>query len=107
MRRATAFLRAGVWVSLGALALTGCETGRVNKLHAGFESVQDVTTAPHPEKQYASVNTGNPPVPGSPTAAGPGGMQPPLDSEARSSPGAEKGIAMAPRRQPVDPFIRQ
>jgi hypothetical protein len=106
MRRTTALLSAGV-VALGALALSGCETGRVNKLHASFESVSDPTTVPHPSPQYASVDTGNPPVPGSPTAAGPGGMQPLNDSAARKSPGTEEGMVMAPRRQPVDPFVRQ
>jgi hypothetical protein len=106
MRRATALLSASVLV-LGVLALVGCETGRVNKLHSRSEAVSDVTTVPHPNPQYASVDTGSPPVPGSPTAAGPNGMQPPNDGEARTSPGTEKGIAMAPRRQPVDKFVRQ
>ncbi len=106
MRRATALLSVSV-LALGALALSGCETGRVNKLHSRFESVSDVTTVPHPNPQYASVDTGNPPVPGSPTAAGPNGLQPLLDSEARANPGAEKGITMAPRQQPVDAFVRQ
>jgi hypothetical protein len=106
MKRAAALLSAGVLV-LGALVLSGCETGRVNKLHSRFESVSDPTTVPQPNPQYASVDTGNPPVPGSPTAAGPTGMQPMNDSEARPSPGTDRGVAMAPRRQPVDPFVRQ
>ena len=105
MRAATVVLSAGVLCA--ALAVCGCETGRVNKLHSGFESVADVSTAPHPEQQYASVKTGNPPVPGSPTAAGPDGRQPVNDSQARTSTGAEHGVPMAPRRQPKDPFIRQ
>lgn len=106
MRRATAWLSVGV-LALGALALSGCETGRVNKMHAPFESVTDLTTVPHPNAQYASVDTGNPPVPGSPTAAGPNGLQPLNDSQARSSPGTDQGIDMAPREQPVDRFVRQ
>lgn len=107
MKRATALTTAGLLVGLGALALIGCETGRVNKLHAGYEAASDVTTVPHPEQQYASVDTGNPPVPGSPTAAGPDGRQPVNDSGARVSPGSDEGIAMAPRQQPVDRFVRQ
>jgi len=106
MKRATAWLSAGV-LAMGIVALSGCETGRVNKLHSRFESVSDLSTVPHPDPQYASVDTGIPPVPGSPTAAGPGGMQPPVDSEARENPGTEQGIAMAPREQPVDSFVRQ
>lgn len=107
MKRATAFLTAGAFLALGVFTLAGCETGRVNKLHSHFESVSDVSTVPHPTRQYSSVATGNPPVPGSPTAAGPNGMQPENDSQARRSPGTEKGIAMAPRRQPEDRFVRQ
>lgn len=106
MKRATAWLSAGVLV-LGVLVLNGCETGRVNKLHARVDAVSDPTTVPGRNPQYASVNTGNPPVPGSPTAAGPDGLQPRNDSEARPSPGADQGIAMAPRQQPVDRFVRQ
>lgn len=106
MRRATALLSAGM-LTLGALVVSGCETGRVNKLHARVDGVSDVSTVPHPDAQYASVNTGNPPVPGSPTAAGPDGLQPRNDSEARKSPGVEKAVASAPRQQPVDRFVRQ
>ncbi|MGA8528493.1 MAG: hypothetical protein WB622_02195, partial [Acidobacteriaceae bacterium] len=86
---------------------SGCETGRVNKLHAQFESASDVTTTPHPESQYASVSTGIPPVPASPTGAGANGEQPFNDNQARSSPGAEEGTPMAPREQPKDRFVRQ
>jgi hypothetical protein len=67
----------------------------------------DVTTIPHPDPQFASVGTGNPPVPGSPTAAGPDGLQPSDDGDARKSPGADEGRATAPREQPQDSFIRQ
>ncbi|MGB9028702.1 MAG: hypothetical protein WCC27_01175 [Acidobacteriaceae bacterium] len=92
---------------LVALVVTGCETTRSNKAHAHFEAVSDISTTPHPDLKYASVSTGIPPVPGSPTAAGPDGTQPRNDSEARKSPGSETGWPMAPRMQPKDPFIRQ
>lgn len=107
MKRATALATAGLLLSLCVLAVTGCETGRVNKLHSSYETASDVTTTPHPEKQFASVNTGNPPVPGSPTAAGPDGRQPANDNQARVSPGSDQGISMAPRKQPVDKFVGQ
>lgn len=97
----------GLASALSALFLTGCETGRVNKLHARAEVVSDITTVPHPNPQYASISTGIPPVPGSPTSAGPDGLQPLNDGQARSSPGSEKGIPMAPREQPKDSFTRQ
>jgi hypothetical protein len=97
----------GLAGALGTLFLAGCETGRVNKLHAHAEVVSDITTVPHPNPQYASVSNGIPPVPGSPTAASPDGLQPMNDNQARSGPGSEKGIPMAPRRQPNDPFTRQ
>jgi hypothetical protein len=106
MRRAAALLSAGV-LAVGVLILGGCETGRANKLHSGFESVSDLTTVPHPNLQYASIDTGNPPVPGSPTAAGPNGLQPVNDNQARPSPGTDEGADMAPREQPVDSFVRQ
>lgn len=106
MRPATPIL-AAVLFGLATLTLTGCETGRVNKQHAHFEVMSDVTTTPHPNPQFASVVTEIPPVPGSPTAAGPDGLQPSLDSAARKDPGAEKGIPMWPRAQPKDKFLRQ
>jgi len=97
----------GLFGALAVFTLSGCETGRANKLHSPFEYVSDVTTVPHPNAHYASVSTGQPPVPGSPTAAGPDGMQPANDNDARKSPGTEKGMDMWPRRQPQDKFIRQ
>jgi hypothetical protein len=103
MRSATFVLSA----ALVCLALTGCETGRSNKLHASFEAASDISTTPHPNAKFASVSTGIAPIPGSPTAAGPDGLQPFNDGEARKSPGSEKGIPMAPREQPKDKFIRQ
>jgi hypothetical protein len=107
MRVRVVTLAAGLTGILGMLALVGCETGRVNKLHSGFESVSDVTTVPHPNPQYASIITEIPPVPGSPTAAGPNDLQPLDDNLARKDPGSEKGIPMAPRMQPKDSFLRQ
>jgi len=106
MKASTPILAAALF-ALATLALTGCETGRGNKLHSRFEAVTDVTTAPHPQAKFASVSTGIPPVPGSPTAAGPDGTQPLQDGQARPDPGAEKGIPMAPREQPVDHFVHQ
>jgi hypothetical protein len=105
--RPRAFLPAALVCLLCAFALTGCETTRGNKRHADFESVSDITTTPHPDPKYASIATGIPPVPGSPTAAGPDGLQPLDDSQARVDPGAEKGIPAFPREQPKDRFIRQ
>jgi hypothetical protein len=87
--------------------MSGCETGRVNKLHSAFDHQSDVTTTPHPNQQVASLATGNPPVPGSPVAAGPDGTQPTNDDEARKSPGAEEGRPTPPREQAVDRFVRQ
>lgn len=107
MRRNVVMLAGGSLALAGVLMLAGCETTRVNKLHAPFESLSDVTTVPGPNAQYASISTGIPPVPGSPTAAGADGMQPINDSEARTNPGSEKGIPMAPRMQPQDHFLHQ
>lgn len=107
MRSAKALLTAGVVCALASLTLTGCETGRSNKLHSKYDTVSDVTTVPHPDPQYASIATGIPPVPGSPTAAGPDGLQPINDNQARTSPGTEKGFPSAPRQQPPYKFIRQ
>lgn len=106
MRSATALLSA-VFFCFVAFVLTGCETTRVNKAHAAFESISDITTTPHPDPQYASIATGIPPVPGSPTAAGPDGLQPLNDDQARKSPGSEKGWPTPPREQQKDRFIRQ
>jgi len=105
--RLTTVLSTALVCLLGTFALTGCETTRWNKKHADFQMMSDVSTTPHPDLRFASIATGIPPVPGSPTAAGPDGMQPFDDNEARHSPGSEKGKATAPREQPVDRFIRQ
>lgn len=107
MHKAKALLSAGVLCALASTLLSGCETGRVNKLHAGFEHTMDITTSPYPNSEYASVAGATVPVPGSPTAAGPDGLQPSRDNEARSSLGTEKGKPTPPRQQVRDPFIRQ
>lgn len=107
MRVRVVMLAGGVIGILGMLTLIGCETGRANKLHAGFESVSDTTTVPSPSQQYASIGTGMVPVPGSPTAAGPDGLQPLNDNQARKGPGSEKGVPMWPRMQPQDKFLHQ
>ena len=106
MRPASPILAAAL-LALTTLALAGCETGRGNKMHSQFESVSDIATTPHRDPKFASISTGIPPVPGSPTAAGPDGMQPFNDGQARVDPGAEKGIPTYPREQPKDRFIRQ
>jgi hypothetical protein len=107
MRSAKVFLSAGALCAVASLALSGCETGRVNKLHSACDYASDIATVPHQDPQYASVAEGIPPVPGSPVAAGADGLQPSNDGDARKSPGAEKGTPTAPREQPRDSFIRQ
>jgi len=106
MKSASLILAAALF-AFTTLALTGCETTRGNKLHAPFEHMSDVTTTPHPDAKYASIATGIPPVPGSPTAAGPDGLQPLNDEEARVDPGSEKGVPTYPREQSRDRFVRQ
>jgi hypothetical protein len=106
MRPASPILAASL-LALTTLALAGCETTRGNKLHASFEHMSDVTTTAHPDPRYATIATGIPPVPASPTGAGVDGMQPYQDGQARVDPGAEKGMPMYPRQQPRDRFIRQ
>lgn len=106
MRTASPILVAALF-ALTTVALTGCETTRGNKMHAPFEHMSDITTTPHQNPKFASIATGIPPVPGSPTAAGADGMQPSSDEDARVDPGAEKGIPTYPREQPKARFIRQ
>lgn len=107
MHKGKALLSAGVLCALASTLLSGCETGRVNKLHSRYEHTMDVTTSPHPNPEYASVTGAEVPVPGSPIAAGPDGLQPFRDNQARSSIGTEKGKPTPPRQQVKDPFIRQ
>jgi hypothetical protein len=91
---------------IAALA-TGCETGRVNKGHSHFDHISDVTTTSHPDPSLPASAEGQPPVPGSPTAAGVDGKQPWNDSDARASLGAEEGMAAAPNQNHPDAFQRQ
>jgi hypothetical protein len=99
--------RAAFIVAASLLLITGCETGRTHKRHASWQAVSDVTTSANPNMANASPATGQPPVPGSPTAAGPDGLQPMDDSYARRSPGAEGGKPIPFNRQKKDPFERQ
>ena len=92
---------------ISLLAAAGCETGRTNKAHAPAQATSDLTTTGKPQPGYAADASGQPPVPGSPTAAGPNGQQPMNDSQARKSPGAKEVMASAPRRQPKDSFQHQ
>lgn len=107
MRTRKALLSAGLLCALASTLLTGCETGRANKLHSRYEHTMDVTTSPHPNQEYASVTGAEVPVPGSPTAAGPDGTQPFRDNEARKSIGTEKGKPTPPREQVRDRFQHQ
>jgi hypothetical protein len=95
-----------VIVAAGWVA-TGCETGRTNKIHSPALGLSDETTTGKPDRNYVANGEGIPPVPGSPTAAGPDGKQPFDASLAKSSPGAEHGMAAPPAEQDKDRFIRQ
>jgi hypothetical protein len=66
-----------------------------------------VSTTDKPEMANAAQATGQPPVPGSPTAAGADGLQPLNDSEAHNSIGSEEGRPMDFDRQKKDAFERQ
>jgi hypothetical protein len=90
-----------------ATLVTGCETGRGNKRHAGFDHMSDVTTTSHPDSTLAANAEGLPPVPGSPTAAGNDGKEPFNDADARPNPGVEDGFAAAPNRNHATAFQRQ
>jgi len=89
------------------LLVTGCETGRTNKVHSSWQEVSDVNTTGKPDAAKAAQATGQPPVPGSPTAGGPDGLQPMNDEEARQSVGTEEGSSTPPRVQKKDAFERQ
>jgi hypothetical protein len=89
------------------LLVTGCETGRTNKDHSQWQLLSNVNTTGKPDTSKAAPATGQPPVPGSPTAAGPDGLQPLNDDEARASVGSEEGRPTPPREQKKDPFERQ
>jgi hypothetical protein len=93
--------------STALLLVTGCETTRTNKVHASWQMLSDEGTTGKPDLSKAAPATGQPPVPGSPTAAGEDGLQPMNDSEARKSVGAEEGRPAPPWVQKKDPFERQ
>jgi hypothetical protein len=99
--------RALLLTSAALLLVTGCETTRTNKAHAAWQAISDETTTGKPDLTKAAPATGQPPVPGSPTAAGPDGLQPMNDGEARQSVGAEEGRPTPPWVQKKDPFERQ
>lgn len=89
-----------------ATVVTGCETGRYNKRHSPLVHIGDVSTTGHPDESTPANAEGQPPVPGSPTAAGPNGKQPWNDNEARESPGVD-AMASAPNQSLPDAFQRQ
>ena len=97
-------------ISVAVLAVTstllftaGCETGRTNKQHDHYGIADDSTTG----KQDAALTAsrgGQPPVPGSPTAAGPDGKQPYDDQQARAGAGSEEGMSPPPATQVKAPY---
>lgn len=99
----------GLALATAAIATlaTGCETGRGNKRHFHADHISDVTTTGKKDAAFVANPEGLPPVPGSPTAAGPDGKQPYNDANARRSPGAEDGMAAAPNQHHQDAFVRQ
>lgn len=101
------FARTFLLTGAALLLVTGCETGRTNKAHAPWQHVSEESTTGKPDMAKAAPATGQVPVPGSPTAAGPDGLQPLNDNEARQSVGTEEGRATPPRSQQKDPFERQ
>jgi hypothetical protein len=91
----------------GALLFTsGCETGRTNKQHAHY-AISDESTTGKQDAALEGTRGGQPPVPGSPTAAGADGKQPYDDSAARAGEGAEEGMSPPPAAQKKDAFQRQ
>ena len=100
---------AGLALATASIAIfaSGCETGRDNKRHFDADRISDLTTTSHPDTALAANAEGLPPVPGSPTAAGPDGRQPYNDGDARVSPGADEGIAAAPNQNHAEAFQRQ
>jgi len=104
MGRASGFALAG---AVAGLLVSGCETGRTYKMHSETAHVSDITTTGKPDPRYVGNPEGQPPVPGSPTAAGADGKQPFDSTYARSSAGAEHGSAAPPAEQVKDTFERQ
>ncbi|MFT4111778.1 hypothetical protein [Silvibacterium sp.] len=96
---------AGVMLMAAAVLVAGCETGRTNK--QAFAGVRDDTTTGKQDPALVASGDGQPPVPGSPTAAGADGKQPYDDTQARADLGAEEGKAPPPAAQGKDAFQRQ
>jgi len=97
----------GLAVGVAGLLVTGCETGRTTKQHSLAAHASDETTTGKQDPSYVGNGEGQPPVPGSPTAAGADGKQPYDSAYARSSEGAERGSAAPPAEQVKDSFERQ
>jgi hypothetical protein len=93
--------------TVAGLLLTGCETGRTTKQHSLASMTSDETTTGKQDPDYVGSGEGQPPVPGSPTAAGVDGKQPYNSADARSGLGAEEGTAAPPAEQAKDSFVRQ
>jgi hypothetical protein len=89
------------------VCMAGCETGRTNKQHNEAMVLSDVSTTGKQDPAFAANGQGQPPVPGSPTAAGKDGKQPYDDQFARAGAGAEEGKAPPPGEQVKDRFQRQ
>ncbi len=70
-------------------------------------ATSDITTTGKQNPNIVGSGEGQPPVPGSPTAAGADGKQPYDDAMARSGPGAEHGSATPPSVQAKDNFQKQ
>ena len=104
MGRVSGFVLAGL---VAGLLVTGCETGRTTKEHSLAAHVSDETTTGKQDPRYVGNGEGQPPVPGSPTAAGVDGKQPYDSAYARASEGAERGSAAPPAEQAKDSFERQ
>lgn len=104
------FAKASGWVLAAAVMgclVSGCETTRTKKVHSSMTATSDITTTGKQDASLVGNGEGQPPVPGSPTAAGTDGKQPYDDAMARSGPGAEHGSSTAPSVQPKDSFQRQ
>ena len=97
----------GVALAAALVLIAGCETGRTNKQHHAASAISDLTTTGKQDSVYAANGEGQPPVPGSPTAAGADGKQPYNDADARAGLGAEEGKAPPPAEQIKDSFQRQ
>lgn len=98
-------------VALAAAAslvlIAGCETGRFDKQHNPADAISDESTTGKQNPAFTASSEGQPPVPGSPTAAGADGKQPYHDVQARAGEGSEEGMAPPPAKQVKDSFEKQ